>query len=215
MGNFSIFIYSDRRSDIQSSLYAKLTSAIEIILYNKPSSFLSQWQTTLLSSSIYTSFMGISVMPILPSPLPLISNETEPIIIIYSNFILIGGLTLDSGLGIFYGICSPDDSKTPLYYQIKNKTNISGIVVPGVNTIYNGIIPVSLLFYNLTPNTSYSVYYYASSMDMSQYARVTNVQTIQVKTSIALILFGHIILINSVLIYLFLLISIISLIYIN
>ena len=53
--------------------------------------------------------------------------------------------------------------------------------VSGANVWYRGA-PVSLKFENLKPETNYIIYYYASTEDRTQYARVTKVNFLQYST---------------------------------
>jgi len=59
------------------------------------------------------------------------------------------------------------------------------MAVQGANAIFHGITPTSVTFYNLTPNSTYQLYYYASDMDMSIYQRVTPVMYFSANTTVA------------------------------
>ena len=74
--SFNIYVYSDLRSDITSTIQTQIDAAVQSVSTNTITIFLNQFQTTLLAASLFTSFSGMTLgtSPTFSIPVILQSN---------------------------------------------------------------------------------------------------------------------------------------------
>jgi alpha-N-acetylglucosamine transferase len=96
-----------------------------------------------------------------------------------SSSIVLKGLSLSSGSGIIYAVASTNYAFIPRAEQIMAGLDASGTYAPNAQAKYD-IYPAELKFNKLQPDTTYLIYYVATTGTL--YARMTDVYYIQART---------------------------------
>lgn len=176
-----IYVYGDRSSQFTSITSSLLNDFVTSVQTQTPSDFLTAFNQALKAASLTNLYQSITLQVGPTYPLPVIDTTSTVTAISTDTTIIITGLKLSSGEGVFYAVASTDLVNAPTPLQIQAQTDYSAATVSGANVIFSSSA-VSLTLTDLTPNTTYMVYYYASNGDRTQYARVTDVAYIQSTT---------------------------------
>ena len=177
----SIFIYGNRGSDVTSNTRTLLSQFISSINTPTTSSFLNQFNSVLKDNSISSYFKSISLQSGPLYDVPALDTTSKLTVSSDLTTITVAGLALSNEAGVFYGIASNEDLNLPTQAQIRAGLNSSNTDVAESNAVYIKSA-VTLTFKDLSPGTTYMVYYYASNADRTQYARVTRVYYLQATT---------------------------------
>ena len=177
----SIFIYGDRGSDVTSNTRTLLSQFISSINTPTASSFLDQYNSILQANSIKNYFKSISLQSGPLYDVPTLDTTSQLTVSSDLTTITVSGLALSNEAGVFYGIASNENLNLPTQAQIRAGFNSSNTDVSESNAVYTKSA-VTLTFKDLSPGTTYMVYYYASNADRTQYARVTKVYYLQTTT---------------------------------
>lgn len=178
-----LYIYGDKRSDLQSTTSSILDQFVNVITSQTTSTYLNDFNDALAGAGILDLFNTISKQagpqynaPVLGTTI--VGAEST------DTVITLNGLSLANGNGIFYAIADGDSTGAPTRYQVRSMINNDDIQVSGGGAMYMGN-PTSLVIPNLIPDTAYTVYYYGTSGDRTQYATVTNLNSLQIRTQFA------------------------------
>ena len=177
----TIYIHGDRASEFNSVTSVLLNQCITSVQTQTPSDFLTAFNQALRAASLTNLYQAITLQVGPTYPLPVIDTSSAITATSTDTTITVTGLKLSSGEGVFYAVASEDLIETPTAGQIQNRLQASDTTVSGANVIYSSA-EVSLTLTDLTPETTYMIYYYASNGDRTQYARVTEVGYIQSTT---------------------------------
>jgi len=176
----TIYIYGDRSSEFDSVTSTLLNQAVTSVQTQTPSDFLTAFNQALRAASLTSLYQAITLQVGPTYTLPVIDTSSVVTTTSTDTTITVNGLKLSSGEGVFYAVASTS-TNLPTALQVKARLQASGTTVSGANAIFQ-TGEVSLTLINLTPETTYTVYYFASNADRTQYSRVTEVEYIQSTT---------------------------------
>jgi len=179
--NVVIWIHGDRASDFTSATSTLLTQYVTSVQSTTASDFLTAFNTALRSASL-TNLYSTMTLAVGPTySLPALDSGSSLTVTANATTITVKGFKLN-GDGVIYAVASTDLTNAPSPAQVKASLDYSSSTVPSANALYSGT-PVSLTLTGLNPLTTYSIYYFASTADRTQYARVTPVNYIQKATT--------------------------------
>lgn len=181
--SLKIYVYGDRRVDTTSTLQTKLADKINDLSLVTSSEFKAKFQDTIRSAGMDSHYQSISLASAASYINPVLTGTVTHTVTNAS--VTLTGLQLSSGNGYFHAIADLG-ATAPSYSLIRSKQNTTRHTVPGSNTYYDGN-QATLTITGLQQNTTYNVYYYASNEDLSGYGRTTDVQHLQIKTSVTVI----------------------------
>ena len=184
-----IYIHGDRRSDYVSRTRQMLDQFVKSINTRQSTPFLSEFNNLLRNAGLTDTFQTISLQTGPSYSIPVIDTNSEASAVTTDTTIVVGGLKLLSGEGMFFGIASSEEINLPTQWQIRQSRNSSDVVVTSSNAMFVNV-STSLLFSDLKPETNYTIYYYASNSDRTQYARVSDVHYLQARTLPARVILG-------------------------
>ena len=178
----TINIYGDRASDFTSATSTLLNQYVTSVQGNTPSDFLTAFNTALRSASLTNLYQSITLVVGPTYSLPVIDTSSDLTITANSSSITVKGFKLSSGAGVFYAVASTDLTNAPTPAQIQGSLDSTSSTVSSANVFFVSD-SVSLTLTGLLPSTPYIIYYYASTADRTQYARVTSVNYVQKATT--------------------------------
>jgi len=178
----TINIYGDRASDFTSATSTLLNQYVTSVQGNTPSDFLTAFNTALRSASLTNLYQSITLVVGPTYSLPVIDTGSDLTITANSSSITVKGFKLSSGAGVFYAVASTDLTNAPTPAQIQGSLDSTSSTVSSANVFFASD-SVSLTLTGLLPSTTYNIYYYASTADRTQYARVTSVNYVQKATT--------------------------------
>jgi len=180
--NVVIWIHGNRATDFTSATSTLLTQYVTSVQSSTASDFLTAFNTALRSASL-TNLYSSMTLAIGPTySLPAIDSGSSLTVSANATSITIKGFKLSTGEGVFYAVASTDLTNVPTPAQIKASLDSTGSTIPSANAIYTDNA-VSLTLTGLSPLKTYNIYYFASTADRTQYARVTPVASIQKSTT--------------------------------
>ena len=185
-----LYIYGEKRSDQTSQTTAQLKSYVKIITQPTSSTFLTDFNQAFTGADILDIFKSISLETDVTYASPVLTSG-NPSISAGATSLVLSGLSLKSGEGIFYGIADVSTDATPTIAQVRTMTNANDIYVSGDAAHYTGG-SVTLIFTGLEPSTKYTIYYYGTSKDRTQYAETTEMKAVDVYTLYGALLEGKI-----------------------
>ena len=187
--NVVIYVYGDKRSDLMSNTGTLLAQYVDSVNRQNSTTFLYDFNQALSGAGVLTAFKTITLQLAQTFNAPTQNLNTAITVKSRDTAITVSGLVLSSGPGIFYAIADSANDGAPTRSQVRIMNNAVGDEVPGTAEVTAGSA-VTLVLTQLEPNTLYNVWYYGTNSDPTQYAAVTAMQNIKVKTKAPGIGFG-------------------------
>lgn len=178
-----LYIYGDKRSDLQSTTGTLLNQYVSDVTTQTSSSFQSDFNEALAGAGILDLFSTITIQTA-PSYNAPVMGTSKISAQSTDTVITITGLSLSSGAGVFYAIADSDSTGAPTRYQVRVMVNNDDTPVNAGGTVYTSDT-VSLSIPDLIPETDYTVYFYGTNEDRTQYAPVTSLYSLQISTQAA------------------------------
>ena len=139
-----LYVYGEKRSDQTSQTTAQLIKYVDIITHQTPSTFLTDFNQAFMGANILDTFVSISLSNNVNSNNPVLASG-NPSIDAGATSLVLSGLRLTSGEGIFYGIAdmspaadSPAPVIAPTIGQVRTMKNANDIDVSGDAALYKG-----------------------------------------------------------------------------